>query len=102
MNGDGRERIRSAHELHAGQRGETMPRLTDESYRRIHESLTGFGYRVGLAMVTDETNHLLDGGKARNVIGMFIENQLRKANLLPKAREANQVREAPTRDRGRS
>jgi hypothetical protein len=53
-------------------------------------------------MVTDETNHLLDGGKARNVIGMFIENQLRKANLLPKAREANQVREAPTRDRGRS
>ena len=79
-----------------------MNRLTNESYRCIHESLVGFGYRVGLATVTDETNHLLDGGKPRNVIGMFIENQLRKANLLPKTPSMAMLREGPSRDaRGR-
>jgi len=64
-----------------------MTALSDEAYQSIQRSLTGFGYRVSLDHVTKETDHLLGGGKPRDVIGMFIESQLRRANLLPKAPE---------------
>jgi len=62
-----------------------MTKLTDEAYQKIQASLTGFGYRVSLDHVTKETDHLLAGGKPRDVIGMFIESQLRRAKLLSKA-----------------
>ena len=73
-----------------------MPRLTDESYRRLHESMQGFGYRVGLDFVTDETNRILDGEKPSNTVGMFLESQLKRAGLLSRERAPERSLDPPS------